>query len=215
MWSFASERALRRAACAAIALLAAAAVVFYLAQNTLRPVGGEISVVKLLWLAGAILLWGVLPLLLLADTRLGPMLRRAFAVLAALMLARAVVEGWMLYVTLNWSPWYGIAHDALCAAVLLAFAARAWPRNALEGSVRMHLRVTAAFFAPEMYFAWYMQAHFVTQGEAAVYFVPDEAAYADVLRATTVAVVCLAMYLPLFLGRWIPVSGEKRTHEPT
>jgi len=209
MWSFASERALRRTACAAIVLLAAAAAIFYLAQNTLRPVGGDISIVKLLWLAGAILLWGVLPLLLLADPRLGPPLRRAFAALAALMLARAALEGWMLYVTLSWSPWYGIAHDALCAAALVAFAARSSPRNALESTVRAHLWVTAAFFVPEMYFAWYMQAHFVTRGEAAIYFVPDQAAYADVLRATTVAVVCLAMYLPLFLGRWILVSGKE------
>jgi hypothetical protein len=209
MWSFASERALRRTAGAAIVLLAASAAIFYQAQNTLRPVGGDISIVKLLWLAGAILLWGVLPPLLLADPRLGLRLRRAFAVLAALMLARAVVEGWMLYITLNWSPWYGIAHDALCAAVLLAFAARSLPRNPLEVTVRVHLLVTAAFFVPEMYFAWYMQAHFITQGEAAVYFVPDDAVYADVLRATTIAVVCLAIYLPLFLGRWILVSGKE------
>jgi hypothetical protein len=209
MWSFASERTLRRTAFATIAALALAAMVFYQVQNNLRPVGGDISIVKLLWLAGAILLWGVLPLLLLADPRLGLRLRRAFAALAALMLARAAVEGWMLYVTLNWSPWYGIAHDALCAAVLLAFAARTLPSNPLEGAVRVHLWVTAAFFAPEMYFAWYMQAHFTTQGETAVYFVPDEAAYADVLRATTVAVVCLAMYLPLFLRRWILVSGKE------
>jgi len=209
MWSFASERALRRAAYVAIALLAAAATVFYQAQNTLRPVGGNISIVKLLWLAGAILLWGVLPLLLLADPRLRPRLRKAFAVLVALMLARAVVEGGMLYVTLNWSPWYGIAHDFLCAVVLLALAAHSSPRNALESSVRTHLWVTAAFFVPEMYFAWYMQAHFVTSGEAAVYFVPDDPAYADVLSATSVAVVCLIIYLPVFLWRWIPVSGKK------
>lgn len=209
MWSFESERTLRRSAFAAFAALALAAAVFYQAQNMLRPVGGDISVVKLLWLGGAILLWGVLPLLLLADPRLGLRLRGAFMVLAALMLARAAVEGWMLYVTLNWSPWYGIAHDVLCAAVLLAFAARVRPRNAVEGAVRMHLWVTAAFFAPEMYFAWYMQAHFVTQGEAAIYFVPDEAAYADVLTATTVAVICLALYLPFFLGRWILESGRE------
>jgi len=210
MWSFASERTLRRTAFAAIAALALAAVVFYQAQNNLRPVGGDISIVKLLWLAGAILLWGVLPLLLLADPRLGLRLRRAFAALAALMLARAAVEGWMLYVTLNWSPWYGIAHDALCAAVLLAFAARAWPRNALERAARTHLWVTAAFFAPEMYFAWYMQAHFVTKGATAIYFVPNDLAYAVVLRATAVAVVCLAMYLPFFLGRWILESGKEK-----
>jgi hypothetical protein len=211
MWSFASERALRRATWSALALVAAAAAAFYVAQNALRPVGGEIALVKLLWLAGAVLLWGVLPLLLMGDARLGPRLRRAFAALAALMLARAAIEGWMLYVSLNWSPWYGIAHDALCAVVLIAFFARAQPRNALERAARRYLAVSAAFFVPEAYFAWYMQSHFVTRGARAVYFVPGDASHVQVLTATAVAVVCLAAYLAMFLRRWIVASGIQNT----
>jgi hypothetical protein len=209
MWSFASERALRRSTGVAIGAVAGAAAVFYLAQNTLRPVGGEIAPAKLLWLAGAILLWGVLPWLLLADARLGMRLRRAFAVLAALMLARAAVEGWMLYVTLDWSPWYGIAHDAACMAALLGLAVRIAPTNALERLARRHLAVSAAFFVPEIYFAGYMLAHFVTQGEAAVYFVPDLPDHSIVLWLTTATVVCLAAYVAVFLHRWIPGSENE------
>jgi len=207
MWSFASELALRRATWAALGLVAAAAAIFYVAQNTLRPVGGEIALVKLLWLAGAVLLWGVLPLLFLGDARLGPHLRRAFAVLVALMLARAAIEGWMLYVSLNWSPWYGIAHNMLCIMVLIALASRFRPRNALEHAGRQYLAVSAAFFAPETYFAWYMQAHFVTRGEGATYFVPGDASHAHVLMVTAVTVVCLAAYLAMFLRRWMLASG--------
>lgn len=203
MWSFASERSLRRGTGIAIGAVAAAAVAFYLAQNTLRPVGGEIAPAKLLWLAGAILMWGVLPWLLLADARLGMLLRRAFAVLAGLMLARAAVEGWMLYVTLNWSPWYGIAHDVACMATLLGLAARIAPASALERLARRHLYVSAAFFAPEIYFAGYMLAHFDTKGEAAIYFVPGHPDHAIVLWITTATVVCLAAYLAVFLHRWI------------
>jgi hypothetical protein len=209
MWSFASEPALRRATWVCLGLVAAAAAFFYLAQNSLRPVGGEIAFVKLLWLAGAVLLWGVLPPLIAGDARLGLPLRQAFAALAALMLARAAIEGWMLYVSLNWSPWYGIAHDVLCVAVLLAFAARVAPRDALERAARRHLAASAAFFAPEMYFAWYMQAHFDTRGAAAVYFVPDDASHARALLVTGVAVVCLAAYLAMFLRRWLMASGSQ------
>jgi hypothetical protein len=209
MWSFASESALRRAAWVALGLTAAAAAAFYVAQNALRPVGGEIALVKLLWLAGAVLLWGVLPPLLAADARLGQSLRRAFAALCALMLARAAIEGWMLYVSLNWSPWYGIAHDVLCAVLLLVIAARIAPRNGLEHVARRHLAVSAAFFVPEMYFAWYMQAHFVTRGAAAVYFVPDDASHIRVLLVTGVTVVCLAAYLAMFLRRWLMASGNQ------
>lgn len=211
MWSFASELALRRATWSALGLVAAAAAAFYVAQNTLRPVGGEIALVKLLWLAGAVLLWGVLPLLLMGDARLGLRLRRAFAALAVLMLARAAIEGWMLYVSLNWSPWYGIAHNALCVAVLVALAARVQPRNALERVARQYLAVSAAFFIPETYFAWYMQSHFVTRGVRAVYFVPGDASHVHVLTATAVTVVCLAAYLAMFLRRWIVVSGIQNT----
>ena len=211
MWSFASEAALRRATWTALGLVAAAATAFYFAQNTLRPVGGEIALVKLLWLAGAVLLWGVLPLLLVGDARLGPRLRRAFAALLALMLARAAIEGWMLYVSLNWSPWYGIAHNALCVVVLIALAARLRPRNALERLARRHLAVSAAFFVPETYFAWYMQSNFVTRGAHAVYFVPGDASHVHVLMVTAVAVVCLAAYLAMFLRRWIVLSGIQNT----
>jgi hypothetical protein len=209
MWSFASERTLRRAAWTALGVVALAAGAFYAVQNALRPVGGEIALVKLLWLAGAVLLWGVLPLLLMADPRLGPAVRGAFAALAALMAARAAIEGWMLYVSLTWSPWYGIAHNALCATVLLAWAACIRPHHALERLARRHLAVTAGFFVPESYFAWYLLTHFVTRGPQAVYFVPGDASHAQVLLATGVAVVCLIAYLAVFLRRWMVVSGDQ------
>jgi hypothetical protein len=209
MWSFASESALRRATWAAFGLTAAAAAAFYVAQNTLRPVGGEIALVKLLWLAGAVLLWGVLPPLLASDARLGLPMRRAFATLCVLMLARAAVEGWMLYVSLTWSPWYGIAYNVLCAVVLLVLAVRIVPRNGLERVARRHLVVSAAFFAPETYFAGYMLSRFVTRGEAAVYFVPADASHARVLLHTAIVVVCLVGYLAMFLRRWLVVSGNQ------
>jgi hypothetical protein len=199
------SKALGRALWVSIAGLAGAAAAFYQFQNAAKPVGGDISLVKLLWLTYAIFLWVVLPLLLASDARSEERLRRGFAVLAALMLARGVIEGWMLYVSLNWSPWYGIAHDAACAGVLLAVRAQAAARTPLDRLVRRHALVSAGFFLPEIYFAWYMLTHFSTQGASAVYFVPDDPRYAVVLRVTMATVVCLTLYLPSFLYRWIRV----------
>ena len=203
MWSFGSKSSLQCAVWVSIALWAAVAAAFYYAQNTLKPIGGDVSLAKTFWLAGAVLLWGILPLFLLADWRLGAWLRRTFAALAALMFARGVIEGWMLYVTFTWSPWYGIAHDLACAALLAWFGARAATPTPLDRAVRNHAWVTAAFFGPEIYFAWYMQAHFDTTGGAAIYFVPENPIYDDVLSVTKVVVVCLFLYLPVFLYRWI------------
>ena len=204
MWTFASERALSRTALASLAVLVVATAAFYWVQNRFRPVGGEISVPKLLWLGYAIALWVVMPALLAADGRISRPLRQSFAVLLILVFARGAAELWMLYVLLNWSPWYGIAHDLVCMTVLSVLALRAArPRLPIERVVIAHLAVTAAAFLPEMYFAWYMQAHFTTIGEHAVYFVPDDPRYNEVLRVTTAVVVSLSVYFPFFLFRWL------------
>jgi hypothetical protein len=85
-------------------------------------------------------------------------------------------------------------------------------RGHLERLMLLHLGVSALMFAPEIYFAWYMQAHFNTRGESAVYFVPDDPAYLTVLRVTTAVDVLLAIYLPAFLLRWL--HGTPARHRP-
>jgi hypothetical protein len=211
MWTFGSERRLAVAAWSLFAASFAGALLFFWIQNTFRPVGGDISWAKLFWLMYAMLFWLVLPALLAADPRVDWPWRRPFAALAILMLVRGVIELWMLYVALNWSPWYGIGHDIACMATL---AALGWPlrvhhASRLERTVLAHLIVTTAIFLPEMYFAWYMQAHFATAGKSAIYFVPDDPRYSDVLTVTTAVVVFLSAYLPVFLFRWLHGASDR------
>lgn len=211
MWTFDSERRLIVVAWSTVAALVAGALLFYWAQNHFRPVGGDISWPKLFWLLYAVLLWLALPVLIAADPRLSASWRRPFAVLAALMLARGVAELWMLYVALNWSPWYGIGHDIVCMTMLVVFIVKlsGSARHATERTAFVHAIVTAAMFLPEMYFAWYMQAHFTTMGDDAVYFVPDDPRYRDVLRVTTAVVLFLSAYLPVFLFRWLHGTPDR------
>jgi hypothetical protein len=212
MLTFDSDRKLVAWTGAAIAAWALAAAAFYLVQTHLRPVGGEISLAKLLWLACAVLMWFVLPALISVDPRLPAPLRQPFRVLFWLIVARAVVEGWMLYVSLNWSPWYGIAHDVGCAIVLVWAAFVLRPRiahyDARARTIYAHLLATAALFAPEVYFAWYMTRHFITRGEGAIYFVPNDPAHATVLNVTTAVVLCITVYVPIFLMRWFYASTD-------
>lgn len=170
---------------------------------------------KAAWLCLALLLWFFLPALLVADRRVSPGLRQPLIALIYLMLIRGVVEAWMLYVSRNWSPWYGIAHDLLCAGALACFALRAQVTNSFERLLRTHLIVTMLAFVPEIYFAWYMHSHFTTQGEDAVYFVPDEGAYTDVLLITNLVVICLGLYLVYFFWRWLhgPFECESATSQ--
>ncbi len=192
---------------AAVLATFATAPLFWWVQNNLRPVGGAMAFPKALWLADALVLWIVLPLAIVSDTRVANGVRRAFLILLVLMLLRGTLEAWMLYVTLNWSPWYGIAHDLLCIAAL------AWqwvrPCAGADALWRTHIAATAMAFVPEIYFAWYMQRYFSTQGAGAVYFVPDDPAHALVLNVTAAAVVCCSVYIIIFLVRWLHAASDR------
>ncbi|MES3021891.1 MAG: hypothetical protein V4857_09950 [Pseudomonadota bacterium] len=205
------------AAAATIAALAVFAAVFWYLQNVAGLIGGEISLEKLAWLCLAILCWLGLPLLIIGDPRTPPRLAQAFGWLLALMAARGLVELVMLYVFHNWSPRYGIAHDLLCAAVLLYFLGRAWfegehGRSALALTLFLHGIVTTLLFIPEIWFAYYMHTNFGTMGGDAIYFVPDEEKHRRVLAVTAGVDVALAIYLPLFLGFWF--HGPTHRHRP-
>lgn len=210
----ASNRGLLIALAVTLAILAASAVVFYHTQNSAARIGGVMAPSKAFWLSYAILLWIVLPLLICLDTRVMRTLRYAFATLFVLMALRAAVELRMLFVTLDWSPWYGIVHDLVCMAALIGWgcAAAAQParRTAPNGLLLVHLAVTAAAFVPEIYFAHYMTRHFDTAGADAIYFVPADERYREVLAWTTRVVVVLSAYLPWFFWRWLVGTSRSK-----
>jgi len=203
-----SDRRLRVAALVAVVAMCVAALAFHALQNRLALTGGGIAWPKSIWLGCAILYWFVLPALLLRDKRLLPAWRLPFAALLALMGLRGVIELWMLYVSHNWSPFYGIAHDLICLATLWGLALRARAAFGTQRLAFFHAIATGLLFVPEIYFAWYMQAHFQTQGEKPLYFVPDDAAHAQVLALTTAADAAALIYLPAFLYAWLHGKNE-------
>jgi hypothetical protein len=204
-----SELRLRRVALTAVATTALITAVFFVVQNRLAPVGGEVAFVKAVWLGLAMLFWLVLPALIAADSRLDAAIKRPFQLLLALMALRGGAELVMLYALKNWSPSYGIAHDLLCLGVLSAWAIdQRWRGGAstqggLNRTLRVHVFVTAALFLPEMYYAAYMQAHFTTAGAAAVYFVPDDGRHRVVLAVTAAVDTLAAAWLGYFLYAWL------------
>jgi len=208
----ASDQRRTRAVLGALLSIGICAAVFHVVQNRFLPVGGSIAVVKLAWLTLAIVFWLVLPAFLMRDDRALAPLRQAFGAFFLFMAARAAVEGWMLYVTLNWSPWYGIGHDLACIALLAIGGWRALGADAcatpLGRLLGVHLVVTALMFVPEIGFAYYMTLHFDTAGADAVYFVPDDARHQTVLRATGAVVGVVAVYAPVFLWRWLGGTAD-------
>ena len=199
-----------RAATIAVLALYAAALLFWWMQNTLHLVGGAVALQKALWLATALILWLILPMFIALDSRLHGFVRSAFALLLTLMAARGMAELPMLYLWHNWSPWYGITHDAACM-LALAWAYLRVAMTPVNGKPLWltHIGATFAAFVPEIYFAWYMQAHFHNQGGNAIYYVPDDPAHVLALNITTTAVVCFGAWIFLFLYRWGRVATDR------
>jgi hypothetical protein len=216
MLTFTSERQLARSALAIIAGLVASGYGFRLLQNQFGVIGGVISLPKLVWLGLALLFWLALPVLIVADVRTPPKIRRAFAWLLALMGARAAIEFVMLYITKNWSPLYGMGHDVICLCALIVCLSRAWlagepGSGPVARTLFVHGIVTSLMFIPEIWFAWYMHANFNTQGGQAIYFVPDTELHRQVLRVTSWVVLALIAYLPLFLGYWLHAPARRHS----
>ena len=191
------------------------ALAFHAAQNRLALTGGSVALSKGIWLGLAVLFWLVLPALILADARVAPVLKQPFLLLLLLMGARGVAELLMLYVFKNWSPFYGIAHDVLCLALLWGWCLRRrglaarGHRDAQASAMWRHAWFTGALFLPEIYYAWYMQAHFTTRGASPVYFVPDDAAHSQVLAVTAVVDAAALAYLCLFLFAWLHGNAQR------
>lgn len=208
MFESSSDRRLRAGFGIVVGTLALSAAVFYPLQNSGALPGGQVAPVKLAWLACAILFWYLLPGLLLLDRRMPRAARLAVTVLLANMLARAVIELYMMYVTKNWHPWLGIGHDILSLLMMVAVTLPVLrePGRLYAG----YLAVAGAMFVPEALFAWYMLKNVgvpvLTSAGApvqTVYFVPDDPAHGGIMAVTAICVAALVAYLVGFSRRWL------------
>ncbi len=192
----------RRYAATLVALLAALCILG-VAQNLHLLPGGRISLAKFLWLFSALALWIVTPIYVALEPRFSAGIRWCAKVFAVLFLARGVIELWMMFVTLNWSPLYGIAHD-LCCLVFIVYGLAVFTPQSPADKVALGFFVLMAMMLPfEIFFAWYMK--FVVQLKlgSTVYYVPNQPEYFFVLTVTWIAVV---MALPLLIfntRRWL------------
>ena len=80
--------------------------------------GGKISAPKRVWLLFAVFVWFVLtPLVALCD-QTPPFARTLLGVFAASMWVRGIVELYMLFISKNWKPPLGVAHDLMMLLLL-------------------------------------------------------------------------------------------------
>lgn len=180
-----------------IATLGISAIAFYGIQNLNLLPGGNIAFCKLLWLLYAIIFWFVTPSCLAFDTRLARQDRTFMKLFAANMWARGLIELYMMYVSINWHPHYGIAHDLFSAGLVVAMIIFNTPSRLL---IR-YAKVLISMLLLESYFAWYMLNN-VTSSDP-VYYVPQDEQHQFVFLITWIAVVLLTIYQAVFMKQWI------------
>jgi hypothetical protein len=108
---------------ASLLMCVGSALWFRRRQNQAHSMGGRISNPKVLWLFYAIWFWLFECAVLAFEPSLPVGYRVIFGMHAASMWLRGLVEMFMLYVTKNWRPPIGIAHDVWCVISVVGLVA--------------------------------------------------------------------------------------------
>ena len=197
MWSCTCSNSLKIGLFSSAAILFMIGAGFFWVQND-NAIGGEVALVKVIWLAVTIFMWFVMPILMVLDARYDNKARLLLSVFVISMLLRAIIELFMMYVTQNWHPYYGIGHDLLSIVLLLGMVFYLSVKK-IKSFVSFVVVLVFMFIA-ESYFALYMLNN--VQGDGPVYFVPSSG-HDSVLMMTWVLVSLLALYLFRFVRGWL------------
>lgn len=92
---------------------------FYFKQNKNPKLGGAMSMAKAWWLIYAVYTWFIFLPYQIFFYQLPPFVTQVWQIYWFWMLFRGIVEIFMMYVSKNWSPIYGITHDLTCLIILL------------------------------------------------------------------------------------------------
>jgi hypothetical protein len=193
--------------------MAALGARFYRRQKS-GALGGVLSKPKAYWLPFAIWFWFIVCPIVALDGVVAAPLRLALGAFGAFMWLRGVVELFMLYVTRNWRPPFGIAHDVLCAALVLGIlVAHADALRALERPIDLWALglcgALLASLAVEVHHAFRFHAAVKgrTTGEGGVWFADAEQEhFRDINRNTFVWNTILSVAVGAFVLRYLTLG---------
>jgi hypothetical protein len=196
----------RVALLALLALCIAAGVRFHGVQNVRKARGGPISGPKLAWLLYAVFLWFLVCPVAALDSGIQLPLRGVLGAFAAFMWLRGLVELYMLYVSHNWRPPYGITHDVACIALVLGGLVAFPPARPLAAvdlwAAALVALVLVSLAVEVLYAALFFRAvEGRTTGEEGVWFADEEdPRYRRINRITLALNVPLYSALAMLLG---------------
>lgn len=162
---------------------AATTALFGWRQNRGGVVGGPISLPKVLWLNLTLTVFFGLPAVLWRDAALSPATRALWGWLLLSFVLRAVVELYLIYVTITWKCVYGISHDLFQLGLAVALAA-AVPAGA-DPRARAFLWLYGAVLLVEAGMA--RAFSLLADPKDGIYFASDDARFLRVNRASWAA----------------------------
>ena len=199
-----SDRSLYHKLGAVFIALSFISTAFYFLQNNGHFSGGQIALPKLIWLAYAILFWFILPAFIIKDRRVPVAWTKIYLAYLVNMMLRAAAELYMMYVGGNWSPYYGIAHDAFSVVLLLSLL-RLYRRVLARDIFYLYACALVLMMTLEIVFVFYLMSNVIKNDEA-VFFVPGDQRHVAVLSVTWLSIALLTVLLAVFCRRW--VNGE-------
>ncbi|WP_224247723.1 hypothetical protein [Hyalangium gracile] len=152
-------------------------------QNRQGTRGGRISPPKVAWLFYAVYFWFIVCPAVAMDPALAPAARAVLGLFGASMWIRGAAEMYMLYVSRNWRPPYGIGHDVLCIALVLG--ALGWhhahwtgPLTGSDGWALALVGLVLVSLVIEIIYAalFFHAVEGATTGEEGVWFADEEQA---------------------------------------
>lgn len=170
---------------------------FYQRQNLKPELGGALSLAKAFWLIYAIYTWFLFLPYQMFILKLPLFVNEIYMLFWFWMLFRGIIEIFMMYVTKNWSPIYGISHDISCLAILIFGTSyyRAQFFSLPLILVVFHFSLIASLIL-ETYYAWgfYRIVKEKTKGEEAIWFASREDP-----RFNRLVIVTSTMNWPLYI----------------
>jgi len=177
-------------------LLVVAAAGLYLLQHNETLSGGAIAPSKLCWLLIVVIFWYVLPVFWLLNPGYSKTEKLLVGLFLSSMLARAIVELTMMYLSNNWLHAYGIAHDLFSVCLCLAFTLKLRYSNS---ELVPYFFYCALLFMAETYFAFYLQT--VSHGDGTIFFLESNQQHNQVLWLTRIAVLLSLLVFFILIKR--------------
>jgi len=164
---------------------AATTALFGWRQNRGGVVGGPISLPKILWLNLTLTVFFGIPAVLWRDAALSPAVRALWGWLLLSFVLRAVIELYLIYVTITWKCVYGISHDFFTLGLAVVLGAALPEAAASDGRAAAFLWLYGAVLLVEAGMA--KAFSLLADPKTGIYFASDDERFLRVNRASWAA----------------------------